>query len=175
LLARNQNNVSEWSDMSTRGLLFQWISTSSHWKLTCSRHDYWYSWTIAKLALNNNHSLTHYIYYRYYKCTGWWKSKACLCVCACLQIVCLYILVTPKNILSFKSQGYNTRSYRCRERCSLYAVTVTRTSRWYFCCYLENMILTIISLSYVVNIYELWWYFSCNMLCYIRDVCCFLN
>jgi hypothetical protein len=23
LLARNQNNVSEWSDMSTRGLLFQ--------------------------------------------------------------------------------------------------------------------------------------------------------
>jgi len=26
-LARNQNNVSEWSDMSTRGLLFQWAST----------------------------------------------------------------------------------------------------------------------------------------------------
>jgi hypothetical protein len=25
--ARNQNNVSEWSDMSTRGLLFQWAST----------------------------------------------------------------------------------------------------------------------------------------------------
>ena len=25
--ARNQNNVSEWSDMSTRGLLFQWGST----------------------------------------------------------------------------------------------------------------------------------------------------
>ena len=25
-LARNQNNVSEWSDMSTRGLLFQWSS-----------------------------------------------------------------------------------------------------------------------------------------------------
>ena len=24
-LARNQNNVFEWSDMSTRGLLFQWI------------------------------------------------------------------------------------------------------------------------------------------------------
>ena len=49
--ARNQNNVSEWSDMSTRGLLFQWASnikiqlrttrtsSSSHWKLTCSRHD----------------------------------------------------------------------------------------------------------------------------------------
>jgi hypothetical protein len=27
VLARNQNNVSEWSDMSTRGLLFQWAST----------------------------------------------------------------------------------------------------------------------------------------------------
>jgi hypothetical protein len=26
-LARNQNNVSDWSDMSTRGLLFQWAST----------------------------------------------------------------------------------------------------------------------------------------------------
>ena len=26
-LVRNQNNVSEWSNMSTRGLLFQWAST----------------------------------------------------------------------------------------------------------------------------------------------------
>ena len=26
-LARNQNNVSEWSNMSTLGLLFQWAST----------------------------------------------------------------------------------------------------------------------------------------------------
>jgi hypothetical protein len=26
-LARNQNNVSEWSDISTRELLFQWTST----------------------------------------------------------------------------------------------------------------------------------------------------
>ena len=26
-LVWNQNNVSEWSDMSTRGLLFQWAST----------------------------------------------------------------------------------------------------------------------------------------------------
>ena len=26
-LARNKNNVSEWSDMSIRGLLFQWAST----------------------------------------------------------------------------------------------------------------------------------------------------
>ena len=64
-----QNNVLEWSDMSTRGLLFQWASTikiqiqacwsstkgtslSSHWKLTCSLYD-----IIDELALNNNHSL----------------------------------------------------------------------------------------------------------------------
>jgi hypothetical protein len=54
--------VSECSDMSIRGLLFQWASTiksnsafwsrrkrtssSFHWKWTCSRHD------IAKKLLN---------------------------------------------------------------------------------------------------------------------------
>jgi hypothetical protein len=68
-LARNQNNVSEWSDMSTRGLLFHWastiksnsacwfstkrISSSSHCKLICSRHN-----IAEKLLLSNNHSLT---------------------------------------------------------------------------------------------------------------------
>ena len=29
LLDRNQNNVSEWSYMSTRGLLLQWASTTN--------------------------------------------------------------------------------------------------------------------------------------------------
>ena len=29
-LARNQNNVSEWSDISIRGLLFQWASTTTN-------------------------------------------------------------------------------------------------------------------------------------------------
>ena len=54
-LARNQDNVSEWSDISIRGLLLQWASTkksnyacwystnwtssSYHWTLICSRHD----------------------------------------------------------------------------------------------------------------------------------------
>jgi hypothetical protein len=69
-LARNQNNVTEWSDISTRELLFQWASTikiqllaywsrtkrkssPSHWKWTCSRHD------IAEQLLNCRHSLTH--------------------------------------------------------------------------------------------------------------------
>ena len=64
----------KWGDMSTRGLLFQWANTikfnyacwsstnrtssSSHWKLTCSSP--WYSWKIADLSLNNNHSLTNF-------------------------------------------------------------------------------------------------------------------
>jgi hypothetical protein len=34
-LARNQDNVSELSDMSST----KWTSSSSHWMLTCSRHD----------------------------------------------------------------------------------------------------------------------------------------
>jgi hypothetical protein len=70
-LARNQNNVSEWSDMSTRGLLFQWASAIKIQLcvglVQCGHHHHlieinvflpWYSWKIAELALNNNHSLT---------------------------------------------------------------------------------------------------------------------
>jgi len=74
-LARNQDNVSEWGDISIRGLLFQCASTiqiqlsllvqnkvdliiiSSKINLFSS----WYSWKSAELALNNNHSLTHNI------------------------------------------------------------------------------------------------------------------
>ena len=73
-LAQNQDNLSEWGDMSLCGLLFQCASTiinptkgccstkkrtasSSHWKLTCSRHDIY---TAANLALSYNHSLTHF-------------------------------------------------------------------------------------------------------------------
>ena len=70
-LARNQDNVSEWSDMFTRGL----DSVSLPYKNPTQRvgleesghhHNFnwcnlfspWYSWKIAHLALNNNHSLT---------------------------------------------------------------------------------------------------------------------
>ena len=72
-LVQNWDNVSEWGDMSSHGLLFQWASTiksnsacwsrtkwtslSSHWKLTCSRHDI--AEKIAELAWNNNHSLQY--------------------------------------------------------------------------------------------------------------------
>ena len=74
-LAQNQDNVSEWDDMSIRWLLFQWASTitiqlSALFKykadliiisLKINLHSPWYSWKIDELALNNNHSLTHSI------------------------------------------------------------------------------------------------------------------
>jgi hypothetical protein len=70
-LARNQNNVSEWSDMSARRLLFQWASTI---KIKLSmlvwyKADFiiisliinlflpWYSGKIAELALKT--TITH--------------------------------------------------------------------------------------------------------------------
>jgi hypothetical protein len=70
-LARNRNDVSEWSAMSTLGVLFQCVSTiqiqlgafvlykadiitnSSKWNVFSP----WYSWE-NQLALNNNHKLT---------------------------------------------------------------------------------------------------------------------
>ena len=73
-LDRNRDNVAEWNEMSTSRLLLQWASY--HYKhlikpvgLVQSRHHHhnfiecnlfspWYSWKIAHLALNNNHSLT---------------------------------------------------------------------------------------------------------------------
>ena len=51
-----QNNMSEWSNMSTRELLFQWASTI---KIQLGvLVSPWYSWKIPELALNNNHTLT---------------------------------------------------------------------------------------------------------------------
>jgi hypothetical protein len=69
--ARIQNNVSEWSDMSTPGLLFQWASTITIQlsllvknnadliiiSLKINLFSPWYNWKIAELALNNNRSL----------------------------------------------------------------------------------------------------------------------
>jgi hypothetical protein len=65
-LERYEDNVSDWSDMSNHRLLFQWAIenpakcvgtkwTSSHCNLFLPR----YSWKIAELALNNNHTLVH--------------------------------------------------------------------------------------------------------------------
>jgi hypothetical protein len=71
-LTRNQDIVSECSDMSTSGLLFQrirtikievcwsstqWTSSSSHKNVTSSRHDI--VGKFSHLVLNNNYSLTH--------------------------------------------------------------------------------------------------------------------
>ena len=61
-LARNQDNVSEWSDMSTRGLLFQWASTIKiqlsllAW-LQSGPHHHLIKRNL--FLLNNNHSFTH--------------------------------------------------------------------------------------------------------------------
>jgi hypothetical protein len=72
-LGRNQNNVSEWGDISTRGLLFQWASTiktqlsvlvqdKAHLiiiPLKINLLSPWYSWKIAELVLDKQQSLTH--------------------------------------------------------------------------------------------------------------------
>jgi hypothetical protein len=68
-LALNQNNVPRvwvpWSDMSTHRLLFQWASTIKFQlnlitiSLKINLFSPWYSWKIAELVLNKNHSLTH--------------------------------------------------------------------------------------------------------------------
>ena len=72
-LARDQNNVSEWSDMSVHGLLFRWATTIRVQlsvlvynkanliiiSLNINLFSPCYCWKNAELALNNNHSLTH--------------------------------------------------------------------------------------------------------------------
>jgi hypothetical protein len=72
-LARDQNNVSEWSDMSVHGLLFRWATTIRVQlsvlvynkanliiiSLNINLFSPCYSWKNPELALNNNHSLTH--------------------------------------------------------------------------------------------------------------------
>jgi len=64
-LARNQNNVSEWSDMSTRGLLFQWaksvgLEQSGHHYHLIERNLFspWHSW-------KSNHSITRLFVFIY--------------------------------------------------------------------------------------------------------------
>jgi hypothetical protein len=73
-MARYQNNVYECSDMSTHWLLFQWPSTIKiqlcvlvKYKvdfiiisLKLNLFSPWYSWKIAELSLNNNHSFNFF-------------------------------------------------------------------------------------------------------------------
>ena len=74
-LARNEDNGSKWSNMSTHGLLFQWSSTIKiqlsvlvYYKtniiitiisLNGKQFSPWCGWQIAHLAINNNHSPSH--------------------------------------------------------------------------------------------------------------------
>jgi hypothetical protein len=75
-LNRNQDNVSEWGDM------FQWASTIKIQlsmlvviiSIKINLFSPWYSWKIAELALNNNHSLTPNVCLclnTHHKCWGW--------------------------------------------------------------------------------------------------------
>jgi hypothetical protein len=79
-LALNQDNMSEWSDMSTHGLLIQWASNTKIqlimlvkykadiiiiW-LTRNLFSQWYSWKIDHFVLNNNHSLILLILFHVY-------------------------------------------------------------------------------------------------------------
>jgi hypothetical protein len=78
-LARNQNNVSEWSDIPIRGLFLQCnikiqlLSVLVYSKagliiisLKTTLLSPWFSWKIAELALNNNHSLIHSLTNQWY-------------------------------------------------------------------------------------------------------------
>jgi hypothetical protein len=55
-LTQKQNNVSEWSDMSTERVdLVQ--SEHCYHLIECNLYSSWYSWKISRLTLSNNHSL----------------------------------------------------------------------------------------------------------------------
>ena len=53
-LARKQDNIFEWGDMSKNPTKHDFIIIS----LKINLFSPWYSWKIVELALNNNHSLT---------------------------------------------------------------------------------------------------------------------
>ena len=53
-LARNQNNLSEWSDMSTLGLLFQWVALWKSNSACWSRTKRTLSSSSHKTTLNEN-------------------------------------------------------------------------------------------------------------------------
>ena len=71
-LARNQDNVSKWNEISTSRLLFPWASSikiqlsMSVWykaaiiiiSSKCNLFSPWYSWTIGHLTINNNRALS---------------------------------------------------------------------------------------------------------------------
>jgi hypothetical protein len=119
-LARNRDNVSEWRDMSIRGLFFQWANTinipinkrgglaivqsSSHWKLTCSRHDI-AERKIAELALKQQ-SLTNsmHSYVKVLHCDWKLSNKS-------IQMFVQYTIYEQKPIVTCVEQykvHYNT-------------------------------------------------------------------
>jgi hypothetical protein len=115
-LARNQNNVSEWSDMSTHGLLFQWDSTIKiqlsvliQYKAdvitiislneSCSRHDVQKN---CSLAIQQQ-LLTQVCYWTI---TTW--TQFCLITCVCFTIPNLFVFIFySKKSYFFNMVWYN--------------------------------------------------------------------
>ena len=104
-LARNQDNVSEWSDMYIRGLLFPLVNTikkrtkrvglekSGHHHHLINLVSLWYSYKIAELALNNNRSLTKAVTYSFY-------------ISPTMYVYCVY------SAMSYSKKNISTR---CKE------------------------------------------------------------
>ena len=58
-LAWNQDNVSKWPTCLTTYVLVLYKADFTTISLKINLFSPWYSWNIAELVLNNNHSLTH--------------------------------------------------------------------------------------------------------------------
>jgi hypothetical protein len=76
-LVWNHDNVSKWSDMSTRELLCQWANTIKnlysvfvchHYFTECNLFSAYHSWKFAYFVLNDNHSLAHLNCYSSFWC-----------------------------------------------------------------------------------------------------------
>ena len=116
-LSRNQDNVSEWSDMYIHGLLFPLDNTIKKTKrVGLEKSDHlinlvspWYSYRIAELALNNNRSLTKAVTYSFY------ISPTMYVYYIVFILQCLVVKKTTGK-LSKKSRNRH-RSKRFRRRC----------------------------------------------------------
>ena len=110
-MPRNQNNVSEWRDMSTCLLWFQWVSTARiqlnvlvYFKVDIIEFNLFsllIQLKITHLALSNNHLLTHSNYYKLILIISCWEHYLKLLFCCndghtdkghnYVNIVCLHV------------------------------------------------------------------------------------
>ena len=103
-LAPNQNNVSEWSDMSTRGLLFQWASTITI-QISVLKHSGPHHiagkllilcWTTITHSMSkNNKNPTKLVDTKWNSSSSHWKLT-----CSCHDIAGKLLTVYPHIILN---------------------------------------------------------------------------